>query len=133
MTTVLTGRDVTVTVDEKVYDTQTLSAELTTEINRNEHELLSGRVRYTVDETATLEISMLADWGATESLCVAMWNAAASDPDTPLDFTMDVNGEELTGQILPVKPPLGGSGNESTEISLSLMVEGTPTFTVPTP
>lgn len=132
MATVLTGRDVTLEIDGQTYAPQTLSAELTIEEDRQTFETLAGRVEKHIDETGTLEVTILTDWGTTGSLCAALWDAADTAPDTPLPFSMVVNTDTFAGDVYPVKPPAGGSGNEATEASLSLTVTGKPSRTAAT-
>lgn len=129
MTTVLTGRDVTLTIDSQTYAAQTLSALLTIEEARETYETLAGKVEKHLDETGTLEVTLLTDWGVTGSLCAALWDAADDAPDTALTFTMEVNGDTFGGEVYPIKPPAGGEGNSGTEAQLTFPVKGTPTRT----
>lgn len=129
MTTVLTGRNVTLDIDTTSYNTQTLGATLTIEQQRDRYETLAGPVDKQLDETGTLEVTLLTDWGQTGGLCAALWDAADTSPDTVLPFTMDVGGDTFAGDVLPVKPPAGGAGNEGTEVTITMTVVGKPTRT----
>lgn len=73
MSTVITGRDLALTIDSDSYDAQATSVTLTTDVQRETYQTLDGKVRKTIDSTGTLEVELLADWGAVNSLCEAMW------------------------------------------------------------
>lgn len=68
-TTIITGRDVTFTIGGNNFDAQTTSATLTGEMDRQTYQTLDGKSFKVVDDNFTFEIEMLADWGATGSLC----------------------------------------------------------------
>jgi len=68
-TTVITGRDISLTIDSKAYGDQTTSTTLAVNLERNAYETIDGKVFFALDTTATLSVTMLADWGATNSLC----------------------------------------------------------------
>ncbi len=129
MTTVLTGRDVTLEIDSDTYAAQTLSAKLTIDEDRETFETLGGRVDKHMDETAQLEVTLLTDWGTTDGLCAALWDAADTAPDTALAFTMVVGGDDFAGNVYPVKPPAGGEGNSASEETLTMTCKGKPTRT----
>lgn len=136
-TTVITGRDLTLSIDfdadglepPKDFDAQASSVVLKTEVNRQTYETLAGRARKTIDENGTLNVSMLADWGTTGGLCAALWTAADTAPDTPINFTFTANGDSWAGQVLPEKPDAGGDAPGALELALELTVVGTPTRT----
>ncbi len=61
MTTIITGRDVTFTLDTKPYDAQTTSATLSAETIIETYQTLDGRAYKSVDKqwTFTLELSVV--------------------------------------------------------------------------
>jgi hypothetical protein len=132
-TTIITGRDLSLTIDSKSYDAQASTVTLTNENNQQVYEVLDGRIYKTLDKTATLEVEMFADWGAANSLCEAMWTAADTAPDTGLAFSFTADtGAVFTGNVLPAYPPVGGTANDAQTVTLSLVVvdgEVTGTFT----
>lgn len=130
-TTVITGRDISLTIDSKAYGDQTTSTTLQTSLERNAYETIDGKVFYALDTTATLSITMLADWGATGSLCEAMWTAASSAPNTSLAYTFTAaTGAVFTGNVLPVFPDASGTGKDAQTITFVLQGTAKPTLTI---
>ena len=84
MTTIITGRDITFTIDSDTYDAQATSATLTVDSTINTYQTLDGKAYYTTDTQGSFAVEMLADWGAASSLCEALWTAATSAPQTGL-------------------------------------------------
>ncbi len=83
-TTIITGRDITFTIDSDNFDAQATSAVLTVDSTINTFQTLDGKAYFTTDSQGSFAVEMLADWGATGSLCEALWTAAASAPNTAL-------------------------------------------------
>jgi hypothetical protein len=124
MATYITGRDLTLTIDSDSYDAQASTVTLTTENNQAVLEVLSGRAYKTIDTTATLSVEMFADWGASGSLCDALWDAAKTAPDTGIAFTFDANGSEFSGFVLPNFPTAGGGAVDVLTTTVELTVSG---------
>ena len=130
-TTVITGRDISLTIDSKAYGDQTTSTTLQTSLERNAYETIDGKVFYALDTTATLSVTMLADWGATGSLCEAMWTAASSAPNTSLTYSFTAaTGAVFTGNVLPVFPDASGTGKDAQSITFVLQGTAKPTLTI---
>jgi hypothetical protein len=135
-TTVITGRDLSLTIGSLVYGDQCLSATLATELERNAYETIDGKVYFALDTTATLTVTVLADWGAsaaapTYSICEAMWSAASTAPNTSLAYTFTAaTGAVFTGNVLPSFPNAGGSGKDAQEITFVLQGTAKPTLTI---
>lgn len=124
MATYITGRDLTLTIDTEDYDAQASTVTLTVENNQAVLEVLSGREYKTIDTTATLSVEMYADWGASGSLCEALWDAANTAPDTGLAFSFDANGSTFTGDVLPNFPTAGGGAVDVLTTTVELIVVG---------
>jgi hypothetical protein len=124
MATYITGRDLTLTIDGDSYDAQASTVTLTTENNQAVLEVLSGRAYKTIDTTATLSVEMYADWGASGSLCDALWDAAKTAPDTGIQFSFDANGSEFSGFVLPNYPAAGGGAVDVLTTTVELIVSG---------
>ena len=123
-TTIIQGRDVTLTIDGDDYSAQASSVTLTLELDRQEFEVLDGTVYKTLKTTGTLEVELLQDWGAASSICEALWNAAKSAPDTPLAFTMVANtGSTFTGNVYPAFPDAGGAAADALTATVSLTIQ----------
>ena len=130
-TTVITGRDISLTIDSKNYGDQTTSTTLQTSLERNAYETIDGKVFYALDTTATISVTMLADWGAASSLCEAMWTAASSAPNTSLAYTFtSATGAVFTGNVLPVFPDASGTGKDAQTITFVLQGTAKPTLTI---
>ncbi len=107
-TTVITGRDVTFTIGGNTFDAQATSAQLVGEVNRQTYETLDGKAYKVIDNNFTFNVEMLADWGATGSLCEILWGVTESAPNTGINTVMTAaSGATFTFQVLPVWPSAG--------------------------
>jgi len=134
-TTVITGRDLSLTIDSKNYGDQCTSATLAVNLERNAYETIDGKVFFALDTTATLTVTVLADWGASVgaavSICEAMWSAASSAPNTSLAYTFTAaSGAVFTGNVLPVFPDASGTGKDAQTITFVLQGTAKPTLTI---
>jgi hypothetical protein len=133
-TTVITGRDLSLTIDSKNYGDQCTSATLKVDLERNAYETIDGKVFYALDTTATLSITMLADWGANSpasSICEALWTAASSAPNTSLSYTFTAaTGAVFTGSVYPSFPDASGTGKDAQTITFVLQGTAKPTLTI---
>ena len=129
-TTVITGRDLALTIATVSYDAQATSTTLTNEHTIETYQTLDGRAYKAIDDSWTLDVEMLADWGATGSLCEAMWSACESAPNTTLAASLTAaTGAVFACNVLPVFPSVGGSAPGAQTVTLSMQVVGTPTET----
>jgi hypothetical protein len=129
-TTIITGRDVSFTLDTKNYDAQTSSATLSCDTIIETYQTLDGRAYKAIDDSWTLDVEMLADWGASGSLCEAMWSACESAPNTTLAVSLTAaTGAVFACNVLPVFPSVGGSAPGAQTVTMSMQVVGTPTET----
>jgi hypothetical protein len=70
---------------------------------------------------------MLADWGASPSLCEGLWNATEATPNDGINTVLTATtGATFTFQILPAFPSAGGTAPDAQTVSLSFTVIGTP-------
>jgi hypothetical protein len=70
---------------------------------------------------------MLADWGATGSLCEILWGVAESAPDTAISTVFTAtSGAVFTFQVLPMWPSAGGTAPDAQTVSLTFQVIGVP-------
>ena len=132
-TTVITGRDLSLTIDSKAYDAQVTTATLKTNLERNAYETIDGKVFFALDTSATLTVTMLADWGANSpsSICEAMWTAASSAPNTALTYTYTAaTGAVFTGSVYPSFPDAGGTGKDAQTVTFTLQGSAKPTLTI---
>jgi hypothetical protein len=133
MATIITGRDVTFTIDGDNYDAQATSATLTTELDLQTYQTLDGEALKVINQTGVFEIEMLADWGAASSLCETLFTNIAADPDLGYTTVLTAaSGAVFTFIANPTNyPQVSGSGNEAQTVSMTFNVyQGTvtPTF-----
>ena len=87
-TTIITGRDLVVTIASTNYDAQATSATLAVDSTVETYQTLDGKAYKHIDDQWTFDVSMLADWGATGSLCEALWTACETAPNTTLAVSL---------------------------------------------
>ena len=126
-TTVITGRDITFTIGGNNIDAQATTATLTGEMDRQTYQTLDGKVFKVTDNNFTFDVEMLADWGATGSLCEILWGVAESAPDTAISTVFTAtSGAVFTFQVLPMWPSAGGTAPDAQTVTLSFQVIGVP-------
>ena len=129
-TTIITGRDLTLTIATTSYDAQATSANLTNSPTIETYQTLDGKAYKHIDDQWTFDVSMLADWGASGSLCEALWSACESAPNTTLAASLTAaSGAVFAFNVLPVFPAVGGTAPDAQTVDLSFTVVGTPTET----
>jgi hypothetical protein len=129
-TTIITGRDITFTIDSDNFDAQATSATLTVDSTINTYQTLDGKAYFTTDTQGTFAVEMLADWGAMNSLCEALWGAATSAPQTPLPVSLTADtGAVFTFSVQPILPSAGGTAPDAQTVSLSFTCVTTPVGT----
>lgn len=127
-TTVITGRDLVLTIATVNYDAQTTSVTLVNSPTIDVFQTLDGKAYKHVDDQWTLNVELLADWGAASSLFEAMWTAAETAPNTALAYSITATtGAVFTGTAFPVFPAVGGAAPGAQTDSWSMLVVGTPT------
>lgn len=129
-TTVVTGRDLTLTIATTSYDAQATSATLSNEHTIETYQTLDGRAYKAIDDNWTFTVELLSDWGATSSLCEAMWAAAESSPNSTLAVSLTgATGAVWAFNVLPVFPSVGGAAPGAQTQSWTFQVVGTPSET----
>jgi hypothetical protein len=129
-TTVITGRDLVLTIATVNYDAQTTSVTLTNTPTIDVYQTLDGKAYKHTDDQWELAVELLADWGATGSLFEAMWSAADANPNTTLAVSLTaVTGAVFACNVLPVFPSVGGGAPGAQTDSWTLTVVGTPAET----
>ena len=130
-TTIITGRDLVLTIATVNYDAQATSATLTNTPTTETYQTLDGKAYKTIDNQWAFEVEMLADWGAASSLCEALWAAMESAPNTSLAVSLTATtGAVFAFSVLPVYPSVGGSAPDAQTVTLTFVVvsEVTETF-----
>lgn len=129
-TTIITGRDLVLTIATVNYDAQATSAVLANSPTVETYQTLDGKAYKHIDDQWSLDIEMLADWGAVSSLCEALWTACETSPNTVLAVSLTaVTGAVFAFNVMPVFPSAGGTAPDAQTVSLSFIVVGTPTET----
>lgn len=128
-TTILSGRQLTLTIATKNYSEQILDSAINFDTERLTFDTLAGKAYKYIDSNVTLDINFLNDAGATpESLYKALFDATETAPDTALAFVLTLRtGVTLTGTVLPQYPGVSASGADAQTSSVSLQVVGIPT------
>jgi hypothetical protein len=138
---VITGSEFTLSVDDKdgaavSYTPQVTSAEVVYTPTQEVFETLGGPVYKTTIREYEVTVELLADWGETGGICEALEAAFDDDPDAPLDFamvgTVGLVATTVSGKVFPKTPPAGGTGNEVTTISVTLIGDVNTALTVAT-
>jgi len=129
-TTIITGRDLTLTIATTSYDAQASSATLTNSPTIETYQTLDGKAYKHIDDQWTFDVSMLADWGASGSLCEALWTACETSPNSTLAVSLTaVTGAVFAFNVMPVFPAVGGTAPDAQTVDLSFTVVGTPSET----
>lgn len=129
-TTVVTGRDLTLTIASTSYDAQATSATLSNEHTIETYQTLDGRAYKAIDDNWTFTVELLSDWGAASSLCEAMWAAAESSPNSTLAVSLTAaTGAVFAFNVLPIFPSAGGTAPGAQTQTWTFQVVGTPTET----
>ena len=129
-TTIITGRDLVLTIATVNYDAQATSAILSNSPTVTTYQTLDGKAYKHIDDQWTLDVEMLADWGAASSLCEALWTAWESAPNTTLAVSLTAaTGAVFTCQVMPVVPSIGGAAPDAQTVSLSFVVVNNPSET----
>lgn len=129
-TTIITGRDLVLTIATVNYDAQTTAASLVNAPVITTFQTLDGKAYRHLDDQWTLNLSLLADWGVASSLFEAMWTACDSAPNTTLavSFTA-VTGAVFTCNVFPVFPSVGATAPDAQTDTWAMLVSGTPAET----
>jgi hypothetical protein len=129
-TTIITGRDLVLTIASTNYDAQATSATLANSPTIETFQTLDGKAYKHLDDQWTFDVSMLADWGASGSLCEALWTACETAPNTTLAASLTAaSGAVFAFNVMPVFPAVGGTAPDAQTVDLSFTVVGTPTET----
>ena len=130
-TTIITGRDLTLTIATVNYDAQATSATLANSPTVETYQTLDGKAYKHIDDQWTLNLELLADWGATGSLFEAMWTAFTTAPNTALAFTLvSATGASFAGTAFPVAPTAGGAAPDARTDSWAMLCASTPVLTI---
>ena len=122
-TTIITGRDLSLTIDGDNYNAQASSVTLNVVNDQQTYQVHTGKVYKTVDVNATLTVTMFADWGATGSLCEGLWGAADTAPDTGLTFSFTADtGAVFSGSVFPNFPDAGGTAPDAQTVTVTMVV-----------
>jgi hypothetical protein len=129
-TTIITGRDLVLTIASTNYDAQATSATLANSPTIEVFQTLDGKAYKHLDDQWTFDVSMLADWGASGSLCEALWTACETAPNTTLAASLTAaSGAVFAFNVMPVFPAVGGTAPDAQTVDLSFTVVGTPAET----
>ena len=127
-TTIVTAREIVLSIATVNYDAQTTSAVLSNAPVITTYQTLDGKAYKHIDDQWSFDVEMLADWGVASSLCEALWTACETAPNTVLACSLTATtGAVFTFNVMPVFPSVGGAAPSAQTVSLSFTVVGTPT------
>ena len=130
-TTIVTARDMTMSIATVNYDPQVTSAVLSNAPVITTYQTLDGKAYKHIDDQWTFTVGLLADWGATSSFFEAMWTAANSAPNTTLAVSLTTaTGAVWAFNVYPVFPNAGGTAPDAQTDSWAFLVSGTPVLTI---
>lgn len=124
-TTIITGRKLTLEIAGHDYSPQVNEVQLVPSDNSETYQVLTGPVSEPGETTWKLDVKAYQDWQAVNSMCEALWAAAAAKSKVSFELTADT-GAVFTGTVVAVFPPVGGTADAALEMSLSFPVDGTP-------
>jgi hypothetical protein len=128
-TTIITGRNVSFSIDGDTFDAQATSAILTIDSTINTYQTLDGKAYFTTDTQGSFAVEMLADWGVPSSLCEMLWNQADLSPNTPLAVILETKtGSTFNFTVQPIFPSAGGTAPDAQTVSMTFTCVTTPTF-----
>ena len=130
-TTIITGRDVSLTLNGSSYDAQATSAVLSNEHTIETYQTLDGRAYKAIDDQWTFTLELLADWGAQGSLFEAMWGEAENYANSTVAVSLTAaSGAVFAFNVLPIYPTVGGAapGAQTDTWTFTVIGEPTPTF-----
>jgi len=128
-TTILSGRQLTLSVNGNNYSEQITSSAINFDTERLTFDTLAGQAYKYIDSNVTLDVEFLNDAGASpNSLYKVLWDGTETAPDTTIAFILTLKtGVTLTGYVLPQYPSVIASGGDVQTCSVSLQVVGIPT------
>ena len=123
-TTVITGRDISLSFTGGTdIEAQATSAVLTKTNLRETYQTLDGEAYKTTNIEASFALSMLADWGKTNSVCEALWTAAETTPDNTITMTLtSATGAVFVFDAFPEFPTAGGAGTDAQTVDFTFKV-----------
>jgi len=129
-TTIVTGRDITLTLATVNYDAQATSVTLVNAPVITTYQTLDGKAYKHIDDQWTLNLELLSDWGVASSLFEAMWTAFTTSPNTALAFSLTTaTGAVFAGNAFPVAPTAGGAAPDAQTDSWAMLCSTTPVAT----
>jgi hypothetical protein len=130
-TTIVTAREIVLSIATVNYDAQTTSAVLSNAPVITTYQTLDGKAYKHIDDQWTLNLELLADWGVASSLFEAMWTAANTAPNTVLAVSLTTaTGAVWALNVFPVFPNAGGTAPDAQTDSWAMLVSGTPVLTI---
>ena len=123
-TTVITGRDISLSFTGGTdVEAQATSAVLTKNVVREVYQTLDGEAYKVTNLEGTFELSLLADWGKTGSVCEAIWTALDTNPNSEVSVTLTAaTGAVFVFPVLLDYPTAGGAGTDAQTVDFTWKV-----------
>lgn len=125
----ITGAALTLSINGIDRSGQTTSATLTPNESRTHTHYIGGTQSDTQTTVEwTLDVELDSDVSKTTAGFVeAIWTAASSAPNTPINYILTNNEVTFSGQLYPIFPAIGGAATDVQTVSFSFPTTGTPT------
>jgi len=123
-TQVITGRDISLSFTGGTdVEAQATSAVLTKTVVREVYQTLDGEAYKVTNLEGTFELSLLADWGKTNSVCEAIWTALDTNPNSEVSVTLTAaTGAVFVFPVLLDYPTAGGAGTDAQTVDFTWKV-----------
>jgi hypothetical protein len=118
----VTGRECSLTVGAKVYDSVTNGFTLSFSSETLEYQTLSGPRAAGGSESGELEVTFAYDATDSDSLFDALWTASG----TSIAYVAKVGGATFTGNAIAVRPSASAKAGEVSEVTVTLPLDGIP-------
>lgn len=126
-TQIATGKSCTLKIATVTYDEQINTATLAVQNNSITVQTYSGPASIQLPAAWELTITAYQDQGKSGSLFDALQLAATTG--TAVAFELDLpNSKKFTGNVIPMFPDAGGAADGVLEYTLTMPVDGIPTY-----
>ena len=127
-TVIATGKSCTLKIATVTYDDQINNAVLTAQNNSITVQTYNGPASIQLPASWELTITAYQDQGKVSNSLFDALQAAATT-GTAIAFELDLpNSKKFTGNVIPMFPDAGGAADGVLEYTLTMPVDGTPTY-----
>jgi hypothetical protein len=110
-------------VDSIVFTDQIVSAVLTPNDNAITGITVGGPYATRGTTQWNLEVEVLADWGATSSICESLWTSVETKSTVSVTMVA-ASGASFAFTVVPTFPSVGGPADGAQTVTMSMPVHG---------